>query len=99
MSRMRASGLHPHLALALMRMFLLCVICPGRGFFFTGVQQKVVQRLLSDFGRPRRPKTVPLASDDVAQLHERHAGELKRLGFSAEASFQGWSPEFAKPLL
>ena len=39
----------------------------------------VVQRLLSDFGRPRRPKTAPLASDDAAQLHERRAGELKRL--------------------
>ena len=36
-----------------------------------------VQRLLSDVGRPRRPKTAPLASDDAAQIHERRAGELK----------------------
>ena len=43
----------------------------------------VVQRLLSDFGRPRRPKT-PLASDDAAQLHERRAGELKRLGLRVQ---------------
>ena len=34
--------------------------------------------LLSDFGRPRRAKTAPLASDGAAQLHERRAGELKR---------------------
>ena len=44
----------------------------------------LVQRLLADFGRLRRPKTAPLASDDAAQLHERRAGELKRLNLSVQ---------------
>ena len=63
MSRVRASGLHRHLALALMRIFPLFVICSGRGFFClcsTRCLALVVQRLLSDFGRPRRAKTAPM---------------------------------------
>ena len=46
-----------------------------------------MQRLLSNFGRPKRPKTAPLASSRAAQLHERRAAELKRLGLCGRRPF------------
>ena len=44
----------------------------------------VLQRLLSDFERPKRPRTTTTAEEEAAQLNERRAAELKRLGLSGQ---------------
>ena len=47
----------------------------------------VLQRLLSDFGRPKRPKTANMAEEEVAQLYELRAAELKRLDLCGRKPF------------
>ena len=44
----------------------------------------VLQRLLSDFGRPKRPRTTTTAEEEAAKLDVRHAAELKRLGLGGQ---------------
>ena len=58
---------------------------PEKFVFFLsvfGVPAMVLQRLLSDFGRPKRPRTTTTAEEGAAKLNERRASELKRLGLS-----------------
>ena len=55
----------------------------------------VLQRLLSDFGRPKSTMTTNMAEEEAAQLHERRAAELKRLDLCGRRPF----PKVGRPTL
>ena len=47
----------------------------------------VLQRLLSDVGRPKRPRTTTMAEEEATQLYERRAAKLKRLDLCGRRPF------------
>ena len=55
----------------------------------------VLQRLLSDFGRPKRARTTNMPEEEAAQLYERRAAELQRLDLCGRRPF----PKVGRPTL